>query len=366
MPTTTAKKVAPVKPADGAPAPVAGDGAPNGSPSPNLIGKPANANIDPALFGDVMRGAAALFVAADPAVDPAVAGASDVTDELDKGGPALGSFVKSVGLAVAEAQAQLDKTLVDTAKALSETQIEVAAVFEQVLDDTGAMQQGNVHMQKMPLVNYLMPTAYQWSRVYLEADMNVAEFNAKNGLNIQSKSAFAQASGGFKAGMLGVSGGASFAAGGSISSTSVGTTASTDTATGRLHLEATLEPRHDIQLPTPFILQKGPTISVSAGAVTPVGGKDKDGKDIVVGRMAEILVNSQKTDGTGNPNLLSITVTPGGLDVSTEPAANTPGADGKLKIKIIRQGALYQDGTTVDVLVRVRLGLINQTIAIRL
>src|SRR5262245_22564093 len=45
---------------------------------------------------------------------------SDVTGELSGGGVAFGEFVKSVGLAVAAAQAKLDETLKDTAKALSD------------------------------------------------------------------------------------------------------------------------------------------------------------------------------------------------------------------------------------------------------
>jgi hypothetical protein len=113
---------------------------------------------------------------------------ADVTDELEKGGPAFGAFVKAVGLAVADAQQKLDETLVTTAKALSETQIDVIAVFEQQLDDDGQMDKGIIHMQKLPLINYLMPTAYKWSRVYLEADMKVKEFNGANGFNIKGKS----------------------------------------------------------------------------------------------------------------------------------------------------------------------------------
>src|SRR5262249_9811381 len=91
-------------------------------------------------------------------------------------------------LAVAEAQTALDKTLVDTAKALSETEINVIAVYEQEITDDGVMGKGNPITQKLPLVNYLMPTAYQWSRVYLEADMNVSQFNSVTGFHIQSSS----------------------------------------------------------------------------------------------------------------------------------------------------------------------------------
>ena len=119
---------------------------------------------------------------------------SDITGELSGGGVAFGEFTKSVGLAVAAAQAALDKTLVTTAKALSETEINTVAVFEQhINDDDGKMDKGEVHIQKLPLTNYLMPTAYQWSRVYLEADMNVQEFNSRSGFNIQQKSFSANA-----------------------------------------------------------------------------------------------------------------------------------------------------------------------------
>src|SRR3954470_18959291 len=166
---------------------------------------------------------------------------ADVTSQLNGGGVAFGEFAKSVGLAVAAAQAQLDKTLVETAKALSETQIDTVAVFEQqVKDDDGTMDKGVVHIQKLPLTNYLMPTAYQWSRVYLEADMNVQEFNSRSGFNIQQKSfsADARVSGSYGLGGFGVKG----SAGMSYSNTSTGVDASfgQDVAAGKLHMEATL------------------------------------------------------------------------------------------------------------------------------
>ena len=65
--------------------------------------------------------------------DPIRASEADITDELEKGGPALGAFLKAVGLAVADSQKALDATFRETAKMLSEQQIDVIAVFEQVL-----------------------------------------------------------------------------------------------------------------------------------------------------------------------------------------------------------------------------------------
>lgn len=59
----------------------------------------------------------------------AKASESDVTDELEKGGPALGAFLKATGLAVAGSQEELDETFRETAKLLSEAEVEVIAVF---------------------------------------------------------------------------------------------------------------------------------------------------------------------------------------------------------------------------------------------
>src|SRR5215210_64574 len=73
---------------------------------------------------------------------------SDIAGEMDNLGPSFGAFVKAVGLAVAESQQKLDQTLVATAKALSETQIDVIAVFEQEIDDNGEMTAGRPVLQK--------------------------------------------------------------------------------------------------------------------------------------------------------------------------------------------------------------------------
>ncbi|MCA9903347.1 MAG: hypothetical protein KC547_05780, partial [Anaerolineae bacterium] len=172
---------------------------------------------------------------------------SDVTDEMTAGGPAFGAFVKSVGLAVAEAQKELDKSLVATAKELSDTQIDVIAIFEQVINDEGEMTQGNVIKQKLPLINYLMPTAYQWSRVYLEADMTVSEFNSANGFNIKKTKLGIDASAGFEFGLGGIGVSGSNTNSFDYSNTNTSTATSVDKAAGSMHMEATLEPRSDIE-----------------------------------------------------------------------------------------------------------------------
>ena len=278
---------------------------------------------------------------------------SDVTKELSGGGIAFGDFTKSVGLAVAEAQAALDKTLVETAKALSETEINTVAVFEQ-----------QVHIQKLPLTNYLMPTAYQWSRVYLEADMNVQEFNSRSGFNIQQKSFSADARLNGNAGMLGlgVSGSAGFSYG--QSSTGVDASYGQDVAAGKLHMEATLEPRGDVELPRPFVLQKGPRMQLLVGAREPIH-QENDATKPVIGQKVSLKAVLQKTDGSKmDPDKpLSLNISDSSLNYT---ASGKTDPNGEMAIVISRSGAAYDPTTPVRAMVRVSFGLVTQSVGIAL
>jgi hypothetical protein len=291
------------------------------------------------------------------------AGDSDVTNELSGGGVAFGEFTKSVGLAVAAAQAELDKTLVETAKELSKTKINTVAVFEQqVKDDDGTMEEGVVHIQELPMSNYLMPTAYQWSRVYLEADMNVQEFNSRSGFNIQQKSFSADARLNGNAGTFGwgVSGSAGFSYG--QSSTGVDASYGQDVAAGKLHMEATLEPRGDVELPRPFVLQKGPRMQLLVGAREPIH-EENDATKPVVGQKVSLKAALQKTDGSkmDADKPLSLNISDSSLNYK---ASGKTDANGEMAIEITRSGAAYDPTTPVRAMVRVSFGLVSQSVGV--
>jgi len=303
-----------------------------------------------------------------PLVAPQAAQAADaaVTDELDKGGPAFGNFVKSVGLAVAEAQSALDDDLVRTAGTLSDAKIDVIAIFEQEIDDDGLMKEGTILKQKLPLINYLMPTAYQWTRVYLQADMNVSEFNSANGFNIQqSSSSFrAGASAGYSLfGGFQASGGVSY--GSASSSVSGDFSSSRDLAAGSLHMEATLEPRTDVQLPKPFVIQKGPRLKLSVGGITDLPGGDPANPK-TIGKQA--VITAELTAQAGRPlkdKTLEIQVSEPKLNYTT--GAPTTDAEGKLTITLQRKGAAFDNNAPpLTAVVRVWLGLVSQTVGITL
>jgi hypothetical protein len=356
--TATAKTRRAVKaPAERAPVPDDG-GRPTGLPATaGDGGRIMAAELDRTIDATLRLGAEAGLES--PRSVGETAADSNVTDELTGGGVAFGEFVKSVGLAVASAQSELDKTLRETAKQLSETQIDVIAVFEQqIKDEDGSMDKGHVHLQKLPLISYLMPTAYHWQRVYLEADMNVQEFNARSGISIQQRSfaAGASASGGFNA--FGGGFNASAFANYSNNSTGVDSSYSQDVAAGKLHMEATLEPRSDIELPRPFVLQKGPQLEVQVGSRTEVH-EDGDPTKPVLAQKVALLAVLKTTDGSPNSGKnLTVSISDPTLNY-TSPGKTD--ANGEMKIELTRKVLTPAEDKPVQALVRVSFGLVTRT-----
>ncbi len=311
------------------------------------------------------------MVVASGAAD-AQANESSVNDEAEGTAVAFGAFVKNIGMAVAAAQEELDKTLRETAKQLSETKIEVVHTFEQELDDDGHLtNNGNAKMQALPLINYLMPTAYQWSRVYLEADMKVQEFNSKTGFDIQSKSSSGGLRLGGSFGPTGFGANGGFGFGSSSNQTSVASGYSMDNAAGSMHMEATLEPRSDIELPKPIILQKGPTVSVSLTSITditetqpPVNGVPQPPK--VVGKEALVKVTVKKSTGEVNSDkLIEYSVDQPKINHSA-PSGLTTSATGEVTIKLRREGTAFDANTPMAVGLVVWLGLVSKTLTVNM
>lgn len=293
----------------------------------------------------------------------------DVTDELEKGGPAFGSFVGAVGTSVADAQAKLDKTFIETAQALSKEKVKVVSVFEQVIDDDGALSEGKIHESELPLINFITPTAYKWSRVFLQADMQVAEFSGTSGMRIQGRSTGfsigARASYGLFSG---------FNAGGSTQfSTSsydreVTATAQTDNAAGQLHMEATLEPRDDIRPPQPFILQKGPTLKLLVHAIEDIPGQPatSDAPAGVVGRKATIRAELRKQNGAANAGKsIDTMLSESGLAVVSSGQTDD---DGVTTLTIERRNPV-NDGTPgapVSFVLHAQFGLVSDSLGLTL
>ena len=228
------------------------------------------------------------------------------------------------------------------------------------------MTAGNANVQKLPLINYLMPTSYQWTRVYLEADMKVSEFNSANGFNIKGQSTTFTAGVQGSTGLLGggISGDTRFSTG----SFQNGTQSSTaqDSAAGTLHMEATLEPRPDIQLPRPLILQKGPHLKITAGAREDI--TDTASPPAVIGR--KITLTAELKDKANNAlsgKQLEFRISEPLLNYTITPADGKTDTNGQLTIEVRREGAAFdKDKPPEAVIVNVWLGLVNEQVVINL
>jgi hypothetical protein len=302
-------------------------------------------------------------------VPSVTASPAEITDELEKGGPAIGSFLKAVGMAVAETQSALDASLVKTAQELSKTNIRTVAVFEQNLDADGNMTKGNPIIQELPLINYLMPTAYAFSQVHLTADMEVSEFNATNGLNIKKSSFSAGVSAKANYGLGGFGASGSMHVGYSNDSLNVNTSQAQDRAAGKLHMEATLEPRTDIQLPRPFIIQRGPRLRLMVTEIkdltdTPQGTDPPK----VVGR--EATIQAILTDDGGQPlggKTLQVNCDQPTLNYTASGTTGGQGSEnGKVSIKVSRQGPNYDPKASITGNIRVWMNLVTATTPVTL
>ncbi len=292
----------------------------------------------------------------------------DVSDELVKGGPAFGSFVGAVGTSIADAQAKLDKTFIETAQALSKETVKVVSVFEQVIDDDGKLTEGKIHESELPLINFITPTAYKWSRVFLTADMQVSEFSAESGINIQARST--QFNIGARAGYglfsgFGASGSTNF----STSSFGQEVTASTqtDSAAGQLHMEATLEPRDDIRPPQPYILQKGPTLKLLIEKIEDIAGPPTSaGAATVIGRKATIRAELRKQNGGPNTDKsIDTMLSESGLAVTSSGSTDDKG-NTTLTIERRNPANDGTPGAPVAFMVRAQFGLVSDSLGLSL
>lgn len=299
------------------------------------------------------------------ALQPVTSAEANVTNEIADAGPAFGTFLRSIGMAVADTQKALDLSMVQTAEALSKQSVKIAAVFEQVVDDQGQLGPSQVHLQDMPMITLVTPSALTFTQVHVTADMDVEEFTNAKGVqikknhtdfNLNAKARYSMFGG------FGASGGTN------LNLISDGedqhTSDASDKAAGKLHMEATIEPR-EIPIPQPFVVQKGPRLRL-------VPGSRKDFKEDGVTaatqpadiKSREVTITAQLVKHDGAPLAGRLQVTCDGaypFTVTTQnPAANTTAADtGELTIKVTRTGITPETVAPQKTMVRASMGLVT-------
>lgn len=299
-------------------------------------------------------------LASEPAATPA--SSADVNDEIAGAGPSFGTFLKGVGMAVADTQTALDKSMVATAQALSKEKVKVAAVFEQVVKDDGELDNGVIHFQEVPLITLVSPTSLQFTQVHLTADMDVEEFTTDNAITIKKKhtDVNVNAKANYGLGGFGASGG--FAVNHSSDELNVGTRTATDKAAGKLHMEATIEPR-TIELPKPFVVQKGPKLRLllekredldAEGAITQDAAAVKS-RRVTVKALLVARDGSKLADGKLSVNC------EGGFAFTTTPAGQTD-TNGEMTIVVTRTGITPETAGLQETSVHASMNLVTASI----
>lgn len=241
----------------------------------------------------------------------------EVSDDVQRLGKSFGSFIEDVGKAVAETQKKLDVNSAEITKDLAATEIEVPSVIEQVLDDDGTPSSAgnavNVVRQKMSLIQFIVPTFYQWRHVQLNLRFDVEEIGSIKDFKIRTKSKTHS--------FLGIP-----IAGGTTKTTE-GTLAAEDTDKADGSVDARLEPRPDITPPSPFLFRTGPTINFIPGTNIP------HATDPAKTIGADLTIKVYKADGTLNTSQpIKVSVNQGRYEAP---------------------GGLTTDGTTAEVLIKV-------------
>ena len=259
---------------------------------------------------------------------------ADVSGELAQLAPSFGDILASIGRGVADSQTALDRGLVDTATTLSQSTITVVTDVVQELNDDGLPVPSATQLvtENVSLINFVRPTAHQWSHVALRMDMTVGAVDNERGISVNSKTKSARATNvGLFFGFLGI-GVSSFKERSTFRSEE--SDFESNWAEGRVLMDALLQPRNVEGFDPPAEVSIGPQIFMALGSV-----QETLNAGVVTARATDIVITVRKANGAVNPSV-TIDVDPGPFDLSFATAdgftGNTTNAAGQCRITLSR------------------------------
>ena len=238
-------------------------------------------------------------------------GEANVNAESEGAGVAFGELMKSVGLAVAETQMQLNLTAADMANLLSNTPVDVIIAEEEVFDDQGIRVGATSYKSTLPLINFVDPVFYEWPNVRLQGVFVAEEFTAASATNITQVSANLDASAGSAGKKKGIRRRApTIRVDVGASNTNITSQFASDRSYGRMRMNAMLTPRNDVVIPKPRVVTAGPRIEFFQVGIEP--------NPTTPERTAQLIVWYSKRDETGNQRVgitnKTLSIETGGVD----------------------------------------------------
>ncbi len=286
--------------------------------------------------------------------------AADVSGQLKAVAPTFGQVLGSIGTGVADSQTALDKGVVDTVKALADTDITVVTDVVQHLGDDGLPDVGLTELitQDLSVLNFFMPTIHEWKRVVVSMDLSVGAFDNEQGITFNAEQSGGGVGGvGLFWGFVGVGETTSFD---NQQYFNQNTKQEASWSSGQVRLDATLGPRTTGKLPVPDRVEIGPQITMAQGTTseTTTAGVTK--------RSVDVLITVLTRAGAANPDL-TLTVDSGTLLPSFSSTAPFTGSktnsDGQVRLTLSRTIA-GPGAPTVKVPVTVRLKSFSQTLTL--
>lgn len=308
------------------------------------------------------------ILSSDALVPGGMAGAlaleADVSGELAALAPSFGDILASIGRGVADSQTALDRGLVTTANALSQNNITIVTDVIQELNDDGLPVPSATELvtQSVSLINFVRPTAHQWSHVALRMDMTVGAVDNERGMTVSTRNSSTRAvNAGLFLGFLGI---------GVLSVRESSTFRKEESdfesnwAEGRVVMDALLQPRTVEGFDPPAEVTIGPQIFMALGSV-----QETLNAGVVTARSTTVVITVRKADGSVNP-VVAIDVDAGPFNLSFSTTGgftgNTTNAAGQCSVELSRSipSPLFQ--RRVRGTVTVTLGQIERTLSVSL
>lgn len=283
---------------------------------------------------------------------------ADVSKELQTIAPTFGDVLLSIGTGIADSQAALDKSLVDTAKELSKTKIKVVSEVIQKLNDDGLPDAEKTELitNEVSLINFISPTVHEWKYMSLSMDLIVGAMDQESGMSFTQT----QSSAGFSVSWFPWAFGGWFQTDVQYQNSRQRT--ESDWASGQVRMDAMLGPRRTTKFPVPAEVTIGPAIYFSQGAL-----KEKLQDEVVTERSMDIMVKVLKASGAPNPAApLEVDVDRFALSFVDDDDFNgsMTNPDGEIKISVRRDIPNPNFAAPVKATVTVRLGQIVKTLTI--
>lgn len=294
-----------------------------------------------------------------------LAGEADVSDDLGGLAPTFGNVLNSIGVGVATSQEALDQGLVEVARTLSDTKIDLVTQVVQELDEDGLpvppTDDSNLRKQNVSLINFVNPQAHQWQHVALSMDLSVGAMDNETGMKFNATQTRSSVSGtGLLWGFVGW-----FQHSSSSRETSVERSTDQEAAwaRGQVRMDALLTPRHTGKFPVPAEVSIGPQIAIGLGGVveSEVSG--------VITRSQDLTITVRTASGAVNPDKpLVVSSNSYAIEFLDNGAAsfNFTNAEGIVMVRVKRRIPNAIFGATTRGNVSVELGQISKDIQVSL